>query len=65
MKLREHEMYLFMVKDPRTNKELFFKSSREAWRVADECMMFEPKRLLFHNGHPMPFIEDAMRPNVK
>ena len=63
MKLKDYEMHLFMVKDPRTGKELFFKSSKEAHRVADECMMREPKRLLFHTGHQMPFIEDGMVPN--
>ena len=63
MALKENEIHLFKVKDPRTGNLLYFKSGREAWRVSEECSMEDPVRQLFNTDYPMPPIEDM--PNVK
>ena len=64
MELGENEMHLFKVRDPRTESALYFRNSREAWRVAEECSMDDPVRELFNTDYPMPPIED-MGPNDK
>lgn len=62
--MEDYELRVHVLKNPRTNEKLYFKSGKEAHRVEEACMMVYVGRELFHTGYPMPHIED-WRPNVE